>query len=356
MHHPPPHSHSHSHSHSTPLGGSCKNSAKPHWCWVSDLCPGVYPVTDGSMSMPERSYSSTAAGYRWGFNNMEKDDELKGSGNSYDFGARIYDPRVGRWLAVDPLAAKYPDSSPYSFASNNSIYFLDPDGKEVIAYSAESQDLVLKTLKYAFGENHGFSFENNKLIHNGQIPKDLTPQQSLMLLYFNETLINSHTPTFVNANSHVSLRYLTDGSIDVGGFVSEGNATTFFYPRVYSDGTDKRPSIIGTFMNDIIVTPGLMKNGILLGTAKGDRVFSAEHALLHEFAHVIINTIMHEYNGYFNEINFNEFSYKERLDWAIRFTNTLLQSQKKSLETGEGQHERSPNETPNKEDVAPLTQ
>ncbi len=45
------------------------------------------------MVMPNRNGSSDS--YRYGFNGMEKDDEIKGNGNSYDFGARIYDPRVG---------------------------------------------------------------------------------------------------------------------------------------------------------------------------------------------------------------------------------------------------------------------
>jgi RHS repeat-associated protein len=57
--------------------------------------------------------------YRYGFNNMEKDDELKGTGNSYDFGARIYDPRVGRFLSLDPKTTEYPFFSPYVFAGNN---------------------------------------------------------------------------------------------------------------------------------------------------------------------------------------------------------------------------------------------
>ena len=55
------------------------------------------------MIMPERSYSTTTKGYRFGFNGMEKDDEVKGSGNQYDYGFRIYDPRLGRFLSVDPL-------------------------------------------------------------------------------------------------------------------------------------------------------------------------------------------------------------------------------------------------------------
>ena len=64
---------------------------------------------------------------------MESDDEVKGEGNSYDFGARIYDPRVGRWLSRDALADKYPDLSPYNFVANNPLVFIDPDGNRIVA-------------------------------------------------------------------------------------------------------------------------------------------------------------------------------------------------------------------------------
>ena len=70
--------------------------------------------------------------YRFAFNGKEKDDEVKGVGNSYDYGARIYDPRLGRWLAVDPLARKYTDLSPYSFVGNMPIQAIDPDGKRIL--------------------------------------------------------------------------------------------------------------------------------------------------------------------------------------------------------------------------------
>ncbi|MBN4081587.1 RHS repeat-associated core domain-containing protein [bacterium AH-315-C07] len=79
-------------------------------------------------AMPGRTSNTTD--YRYGFNGMEKDDELNGSGNSYDFGARIYDPRVGRWLSLDPLMDKYPDLSGYNFTSNNPVLFVDYDGKD----------------------------------------------------------------------------------------------------------------------------------------------------------------------------------------------------------------------------------
>src|SRR5690606_23738768 len=49
--------------------------------------------------------------------------------NSLDFGDRIYDPRVGRWLSVDPLAHEFPWQSPYSAMNNNPILYIDPDGQ-----------------------------------------------------------------------------------------------------------------------------------------------------------------------------------------------------------------------------------
>ncbi len=84
----------------------------------------------GGMVMPERSFSYQ--NYEFGFNGKLKDDEVKGIGNSYDFGARIYDSRLDRWLSVDPLQQEYPGISPFAFALNTPIQALDPDGRLVI--------------------------------------------------------------------------------------------------------------------------------------------------------------------------------------------------------------------------------
>jgi RHS repeat-associated protein len=95
-------------------------------------------------TMAGRKFSSGA--YRFGFNGMEKDDEMKGNGNSYDFGARLYDSRVGRWLAVDPLAAEYPESSPYNGIGNNPILFIDADGRDPIIPNITSLTSLIKRL------------------------------------------------------------------------------------------------------------------------------------------------------------------------------------------------------------------
>ena len=83
------------------------------------------------MVLPGRKYSA-GSGYRYGFNGKEKADEIKGDGNSYDYGARIYDPRLGRWLSTDPLQQKYADLSPYNYCANSPISAKDPDGRVII--------------------------------------------------------------------------------------------------------------------------------------------------------------------------------------------------------------------------------
>ena len=69
--------------------------------------------------------------YRYGFNGKERLDELhNNSGDSYDFGARMYDARLGRWFATDKLFAKRPAQSPYAFVGNNPIINKELDGND----------------------------------------------------------------------------------------------------------------------------------------------------------------------------------------------------------------------------------
>ncbi len=80
--------------------------------------------------LPGRNYSSDS--YRFGFGGMPKDNEVHGAtGTSYDFGARLLDVRIGRWLSLDPLAASYPNLSPYVFVANSPLQFIDPDGRRI---------------------------------------------------------------------------------------------------------------------------------------------------------------------------------------------------------------------------------
>lgn len=84
------------------------------------------------MLEPGRNYSVANTNYRYGFNGKEKSDEINGSGVDYDYGARIFDARLGRFLSVDPISNKFPELTPYQFASNRPIQGIDLEGKEVL--------------------------------------------------------------------------------------------------------------------------------------------------------------------------------------------------------------------------------
>jgi RHS repeat-associated protein len=65
---------------------------------------------------------------RYLYNDKERIKEL--NVNWMDYGARYYDPMIGRWNGVDPLAEKFNDKSGYAYVSNNPVRFLDPLGLE----------------------------------------------------------------------------------------------------------------------------------------------------------------------------------------------------------------------------------
>lgn len=98
---------------------------------VDYYIPTLRSLTDYypfGMQMPDRT--ETYEGYRYGFNGKENDNEVKGSGNQLDYGFRIYDPRLCRFLSVDPLTKEYPWYTPYQFSGNKPIWCVDIDGLE----------------------------------------------------------------------------------------------------------------------------------------------------------------------------------------------------------------------------------
>src|SRR5665213_345251 len=106
--------------------------------------------------MPGRKYSIANTNYRYWFNGKELDKEKP---VQYDYGFRIYDPRLGRFKSVDQLTKKYPELTPYQFASNTPIQAIDLDGLEkyIVHYKIENGlNIILKvatdnSIKYLGG-------------------------------------------------------------------------------------------------------------------------------------------------------------------------------------------------------------
>ncbi len=159
----------------------------------------------GGMTMPGRKYGTMG---RYGFNGKEQDKEVKGEGNQYDYGLRIYDPRLVRFLSVDPLTDEYPWNSTYSYAEGDPINYIDLDGGEKPPTKAQQKE-INAILSYINSEK---SLVNTKpkavnKPYTGPAIKPKIDSKSVMQVASAQTIIAQHNGSTPLEKSHPAIYF-----------------------------------------------------------------------------------------------------------------------------------------------------
>ncbi|MBL4586692.1 MAG: hypothetical protein JKX84_06520 [Flavobacteriales bacterium] len=155
--------------------------------------------------------------YRFGFQGQEKDDEVKGNGNHIDFGARGYDPRIGRWISTDALEKAYVPISPYTFALDNPVVLMDADGNVVIDANGNVVTINQDSEGNITGFNEDIDPETERLLNYYLGSK--TGQTRLKLMDKTVTEIT------MEASKDAALGYNDKGSISLIAAWTDGTGT-----------------------------------------------------------------------------------------------------------------------------------
>jgi RHS repeat-associated protein len=162
------------------------------WTWQADVTDYFSYFPYGMQEPGRQKQLNTVddGGYRFGFNSMEKDDEFTGvTGSHLNFGERIYDSRIGKFLSIDKFIKDFPSYSAYLFAGNSPIKYIDFNGNfqfkiDEYADLDEEQKLKLEKFKTVVNKIQDFVNEHPEIygyISNvtgldiEQVKKDFTP-------------------------------------------------------------------------------------------------------------------------------------------------------------------------------------
>jgi RHS repeat-associated protein len=184
---------------------------------------------------------NNAKNYRFGFQGCEADDQIKGDGNSYDFGMRIHDSRLGRFLSLDSKASSYPFMSPYCFAANNPIRLIDINGEGPGDAVTPSKETIKK------GDNYSKLAKNSKGAYTIKDLKEWNPGVDPLKLQVGQK-INTSDPNVADLKNAINNSTIPFAEND---FTIRPNNIPLFNTFIGIGSKSDEPSLMYEFQNGV---------------------------------------------------------------------------------------------------------
>lgn len=214
----------------------------------------------------EKSVSNLRTTYIYAYNGMEVDNEVSGNGNSYTTEFRQYDPRIGRWLSIDPEFAQAPWNSPYVSMSNNPILRIDPLGNVDDEYTVDKQGNVTKVKDTDDNFDRLHTEENYE---SGDLSKGVTVDKGLLTQLDTKSYAESTDKDDLFKVTYFMMEN-TDVEWGAYGFRQEDNSTLYVMGTSHEKGqVGIAPAIISSYGGIFNMTFDLHSHPSPTGTKGG---------------------------------------------------------------------------------------